>query len=173
MNISVTQRKEDNEDNESPLIPKLKIMPIKQTFLTDNALISKVLATSFLLGIGYAVFRVLRSFYQMELKELTFNKFVAFLDGKNIISVIIGMMVAENARDFVKSLTNNLILPILKPIMPFLQTDYPVQIGPFVFDFGTLISDLMMFLINLYIIYVIMAMFSSSDMTSFGSTVAV
>jgi large-conductance mechanosensitive channel len=70
-------------------------------------------------------------------------------------------MIASNAREFIKSITNNLIMPLLQPILPFIQMEYVIHIGPFKFKFGQLVSDLIMFLINIYIIYVMMSAFSS------------
>lgn len=152
--------------------PKLKVFPLKTTFLEDNAIISQIAVVAFLGGIIYLIYKVGHRFFNLKFNELNFSQFVNFLETKNIIAMIIGMMVADNARDFVKSLTNNLILPLLAPILPFLERDYPVQIGPFIFDIGSLVSDLIMLLINLYIIYIVLAMFSQQS-AIFGTTVAV
>lgn len=45
------------------------------------------------------------------------QNFVTFFDKKNIL---IRLLIAQNARDLVISISNNFIFPLLKPMMPFL-----------------------------------------------------
>ena len=141
--------------------PDLSIFPMRPDVFHGDGIITKGLAGLVLIGVIYLMYRIVGAFMSIEFSDLSTDKFLGFLDRKNILSIMIGLMIAGNARDLIKSLTNNFIMPLLEPILPFIKLQYKVQIGPFKFEIGRLVSDIIMFLINIYIIYIMVAMFST------------
>tara|TARA_R100001163_G_scaffold64135_2_gene57666 strand:- start:3284 stop:3832 length:549 start_codon:yes stop_codon:yes gene_type:complete len=152
----------DNEKKMDNSPPNLEIFPINPNIFHGDTIITKGLAGIVLTGVIYLLYRMAIAFYSLELNNLSTQNFLFFLDQKNILSIMIGLMIAANARDVIKSLTNYFILPLLEPIMPFIELQYKVQIGPFKFEIGKLVSDIIMFLINIYIIYIIVSVFSQN-----------
>ena len=146
----------------------IEIFPLNPNIFQEHAFVTKILATMVLGFVIYLIYNIGKTFMKVNLSDLSTTKFLEFIDKKNILSVIIGLMIATNARDFIKSITDNFIMALLQPILPFIQIDYVVHIGPFKFKFGKLISDMIMFLINIYIIYVMVSAFTS-DLVFQGS----
>jgi len=154
-----TTNNTNNLNNNDPV--DLKILPINPGIFQEDTLITKGLAGLVLGGVLYLMYSIVKAFLAIDIGDLNINKFITFLDQKNVLAIMIGLMIASNARDLIKSITNNFIMPLLEPIMPFIKMQYKVQIGPFKFEFGKLVSDIIMFLINIYIIYILVAMFST------------
>jgi large-conductance mechanosensitive channel len=139
----------------------LSIFPLNPKILQEHATITKILATIVLIGVFYLMYNIGTVFLNVKLSNLSTTKFLQFMNKNNILGVAVGLMIAGTARDFIKELTDELILPILQPIMPFIEFDYIVQIGPIKLKIGKILSNVIMFLINIYIIYVLVSAFST------------
>lgn len=151
---------------------RLEIFPI-DIKKGKRDIVSTAAAMAMLAGIIYIIFKLWKQFMKLEIEELNPARFIAFLQKKNILTIVIGMMIATNARDLVKSLTENFIMPLLEPVLPFLTLRHEVKIGPFTFKLGQLMSDIIMFLIHIYTIYIIVALFSQTNMDVQGPAIAV
>lgn len=83
-----------------------------------------------------------------------------FTKDHEIAKLLIGLMLLNNVRNLSNSLVNNLILPLVEPMLPFLLCKLNIYYGPFQLEFGEFISDLIVFTINLFIIYVVFVVLS-------------
>ena len=82
--------------------------------------------------------------------------FYNFLRDKNIRNTLISLLIAANTNNLSKSLVQNIIMPILDPIIPFFAIDYSIQYREWDIPVGRLFTDFLVFLINLYIVYLIL-----------------
>jgi hypothetical protein len=80
-------------------------------------------------------------------------KLFDFAKNHEINKLLIGMMLLGNVKNVSNSLINNIILPIVEPLLPFLLCKLNIYYGPFKVEFGEFISDIIVFTINLIIIY--------------------
>lgn len=100
----------------------------------------------------FVIFKFLTSNVSMGLSGFTKNH--------EIGKLLIGLMLLNNVRSISNSLVNNLILPIVEPLLPFLLCRLNIYYGPFKLEFGEFVSDLIVFTINLFIIYVVFVVLS-------------
>jgi len=76
-----------------------------------------------------------------------------FTKNHEIGKLLIGLMLLTNVKNLSTSLVNNIILPIIEPILPFLLCGLRIKYGDKYIQLGEVISDLLVFTINLVIIY--------------------
>lgn len=101
---------------------------------------------------GYVVYKFVTSNNRIKLVDFTANH--------EIGKLLIGLMLLSNVKNMSNSLINNIILPIVEPLLPFLLCQLNIYYGPFKIEFGEFISDMMVFTINLAIIYVVFVVLS-------------
>jgi len=131
--------------------------------LNPDSSIAQLTSVLVMFIIVYLFYLLGNQFYTIGVTGFGYKHFIKFLDDKNVMTIIIGMMVATNARDLTKSITNHLIIPILKPLLPFMELKYPVKVGPFDLMLGSLISSILIFMINLYLIYLMVIILVQTD----------
>ena len=131
---------------------RLEIVPMS----LNTGPLAKVTAIGSLAAIILLGFYMIKQIIGLNFNALGPNQFMNFLKGSNFLSIAVGMILAYNARDLVKSITENFVVPLLEPVMPFLKADFEVQVGPFNFKLGKLISDILSFLISVYVVYVML-----------------
>ena len=82
-------------------------------------------------------------------------KILEFTQNQEVSKLLIGLLLLTNIKNLSNSLVNNIILPIVEPILPFLLCKLRIHYGQIKIELGELISDLLVFTINLLIIYFI------------------
>ena len=85
------------------------------------------------------------------------SKILTFAADQEIFKMFIGLLLLTNIKTLSNSLIANVILPIIKPVLPLLSCNLRIKIGLFVINIGEFISDLIVFSMNLYIIYFMFA----------------
>ena len=83
------------------------------------------------------------------------HKLLDFTKNQEISKLLIGLLLLTNVKNLSNSLVNNIILPIVEPALPFLLCGLKISYGNMNIELGKLISDLLVFTINLSIIYFI------------------
>jgi hypothetical protein len=87
------------------------------------------------------------------------SKLLDFATEQEIFKMFIGLLLLTNIKTLSNSLIANIILPIIKPILPLLSCNLRIKIGLFAVNIGEFISDLIVFSMNLYIIYFLFNVF--------------
>lgn len=82
----------------------------------------------------------------------TFQNFFTYLKQKEVISLAIGVMIAANATLLTKSLVNDVIQPLLDPVINVLTNSknleaWEVKVGPVRLRVGNFLNNLIQFLI--------------------------
>ena len=85
------------------------------------------------------------------------TRFLDFLKDKNIRATLVSLLIAVNTQNLSKSIVYNIIMPILDPILPFLAIDYTIRFKSWEIPVGRFVTDFLVFLINVYLIYLILA----------------
>lgn len=98
--------------------------------------------------IGYLVYR-----YINKPGGAGWDKMLAFASEQEVFKMFIGLLLLTNIKTLSNSLIANIILPIVKPILPLLSCNLRIKVGLFDISVGEFVSDLLVFGMNLYIIY--------------------
>jgi len=81
------------------------------------------------------------------------DKMINFANDQEVFKMFIGLLLLTNIKTLANSLIANIILPIIRPILPLLSCNLRIKVGLFDISVGEFISDLLVFGTNLYIIY--------------------
>lgn len=87
-------------------------------------------------------------------------RLVDFTKNHEIGKLLVGLMLLSNVKNLSNSLTSNVILPLVEPVLPFLLCKLNITVGPVKLEFGDFVSDLIVFTINLFIIYFVFVILS-------------
>ena len=87
------------------------------------------------------------------------SAFVAVIAGSGILTIIISLLVAIEVRKLSESLMYNIISPCIEPLLPFFKTKAPFRICVISLSLGKFFSDILTFLIILYLIFRFMTAF--------------
>jgi len=98
--------------------------------------------------ISYVIYR-----YMNKPGESGVNKIISFANDQEIVKMFIGLLLLTNIKTLSNSLIANIILPIVKPVLPLLTCNLRIKVGLFDIRVGEFISDILVFSMNLYIIY--------------------
>lgn len=111
--------------------------------------------------LGVVVTIVVLSFvvYRYMNKPVVSSDLIAFMDQHEIFKMLIGLLLLSNIRTLSNSLVANIVLPIIKPVLPLISCNLKIKFGLFEIGIGEFISDLLIFLINIYIIFFLFALF--------------
>ncbi len=87
------------------------------------------------------------------------SEFKEFLNEYKVIGLAVAFIMGSAATDLVKSLVNNIIMPLITPLMPAgdWQTT-AVVVGPFNFLLGAFLASLINFVIIAFAVFVIAKM---------------
>lgn len=84
------------------------------------------------------------------------REFMGFLKEYKILGLAIAFVVGAAANQLVKSLVDNIIMPLINPLIPSGEWKEAIwTLGPFALSWGKFISDLIYFLIIALVIFVI------------------
>ena len=81
------------------------------------------------------------------------NRLLEFTNEQEVFKMFIGLLLLSNIKTLSNSLIANIILPLVKPILPLLSCNLRIKVGLFNISIGEIISDLLVFSMNLYMIY--------------------
>ncbi len=87
--------------------------------------------------------------------ELNLSKLIVFATEHDVFKMFIGLLLLTNIKTLSNSLIANIILPLIKPILPFLSCNLKITVGLFSLNIGDFISDVIIFILNIYIIYML------------------
>jgi hypothetical protein len=131
-----------------------KDSPIQEVYSCGHKA-EKVTVTSNVIGLLVIVtvicFLIYRFCYRS--KAINLNEVLVFADKQDVIRLFIGLLLLVNIKTLSNSLIRNVILPVVKPILPLLSCNLRFRVGMFDLEIGNFVSDLLVFVINLYIIY--------------------
>lgn len=104
-------------------------------------------------------FTIVVPFIVITLLVLTFKSnagFSKFIGDKSVIKILTTLYLATNAKNLNQSLIDNLVLPVLKPIMPWISNhDQNIEFGPFKLKVGNFLTDMVVFTFNVFFIYLL------------------
>lgn len=89
--------------------------------------------------------------------RVSLGKVLDFATEQEVFKMFISLLLLTNIKTLSNSLIENIILPIVQPFLPFLSCNLKIKLGLFELGIGDFISDLLVFGINMYIIYFIFA----------------
>lgn len=78
-----------------------------------------------------------------------------FTQNNDITKLLIGLLLLYNIKNLSTSIIDNIIYPILKPFLPYLSCNIDINLGKFNIKLGKFITDLVIFSLNILILYVI------------------
>lgn len=88
------------------------------------------------------------SFNQKRIIKNFFSKY-------DIIGIFIGWSISSTGRDFLKSFIDNLIMPLFGPLNKDKAWNSPTKIGPFYFNFGNIISEMLNVIFTIIFVFII------------------
>ncbi len=88
------------------------------------------------------------SFEQKRIIKNFFSKY-------DIIGIFIGWTISSTGRDFSKSVIDNIIMPFFGPLNEDKNWNSPTKIGPFNFNFGNVISEMINVIFTIIFIFII------------------
>jgi hypothetical protein len=97
--------------------------------------------------IGYLIYRY------MNRPKSGRSGLLAFTNGQDVFKIFIGLLMLVNIKTLSNSLIANIISPLVKPILPLLSCNLRIKVGLFDIGAGEFMSDLLVFSLNLYVIY--------------------
>jgi hypothetical protein len=111
--------------------------------------------------IGLAIIILLSSFlihrFLNRPGQLSISKLMDFSSSNDVFKMFISLLLLTNIKTLSNSLIANIILPMLRPILPLLSCNLKIKVGLFSMNVGDFISDVVVFGLNLYIIYFLFA----------------
>jgi len=82
-------------------------------------------------------------------------RILEFANQQEVFKMFIGLLLLTNIKTLSNSLIANVILPMVKPILPIMSCNLRIKVGQFDIAMGEFVSDLMVFSLNLFIIHVL------------------
>lgn len=79
----------------------------------------------------------------------------SFLQKHDIVKLLIGLLLLNHIRELSNSLVSNIILPVVNPIIPFIQCTFYIKYLDDYIELGNFITDLIIFSINIIILYIL------------------
>lgn len=101
-----------------------------------------------ILLIAYGVYRFVN-----KRQDVALHKVMDFATNQEVFKMFVTLLLLSNIKTLSNSLIANIILPVVKPILPLLACNLKIKVGLFQMNIGEFISDLIVFGMNLYIIY--------------------
>lgn len=100
--------------------------------------------------ISYMIYR-----FVQRPDSIALGKLLEFTRNQDVIKLFISLLLLTNIKTLSNSLITNIVLPVIKPILPFLSCKLKIKIGLFEMNIGEFVSDILVFGINMYFIYFI------------------
>lgn len=120
--------------------------PLKQVYSCGNKPVEQCSRLAYItpivvLGLVFLAFKTSRGFSH-------------FMGDRSVIKIIITLYLATNAKNLNQSMIDNIVLPLIKPIMPWISNhNQNLRLGPFNLGLGNFVTDAVVFAINMFFIY--------------------
>ena len=101
------------------------------------------------------IYKLFKNIFKLHINTNILKKLIKFLKKYNIISALLLFIIGNEAQKLGSSLINDIIMPILDPIIGKGRWETSTKIGPFNFHFGKFISSLFKFILTILMIFVI------------------
>lgn len=89
-----------------------------------------------------------------SIRPSPFRDFSLFLREYNIIALAIAFVMGTSTDALVKSIVNNLVMPLVQPIFAAGRwQDWAWHVGPFVFGLGAFFADALRFFVLAFLVY--------------------
>tara|TARA_B000000557_G_scaffold242925_1_gene223499 strand:+ start:178 stop:642 length:465 start_codon:yes stop_codon:yes gene_type:complete len=105
-----------------------------------------------LLFVLFLIFYVAKKFFN-NINRNQKKNLKKFLSTYDILGIFIGWTISSAGRDLSSSVIDNIIMPLLSPVFNYGDWKESTTIGPFSFNFGQLISELINFLFTVVFVY--------------------
>jgi large-conductance mechanosensitive channel len=109
----------------------------------------------FIIAIIYVIYKLLKATGKSKSTKLMNIKFMDFTKNHDIIKLLIGLMILNHVRLLSTSLINNLIIPLIEPIIPFLECNFMIKLNNSEIEIGKFMTDVLVFILNIFILYII------------------
>jgi hypothetical protein len=76
-----------------------------------------------------------------------------FATEQDIVKIFASMLILVNIKTLSNSMIENIILPVVGPLLPLITCNLKLKIGLFEMFIGEFISDLLVFSVNIFVIY--------------------
>jgi large conductance mechanosensitive channel len=84
------------------------------------------------------------------------KEFMDFLNEYKVIGLAIAFIIGAAATSLVKSLVDNIIMPLINPLLPAGGwQEATLTLGPFVFGWGAFLAQLINFIIIAFVVFLI------------------
>lgn len=93
------------------------------------------------------------AWYRIASKDINYDEFIKFTTGLDVSKMFIGLLMLSNIKTLSNSMISNVILPIVRPILPLISCNFRINIGLFDMKIGSFISDMLVFFLNLLVIF--------------------
>jgi hypothetical protein len=117
---------------------------------------TEIHGTANFIGILAIIALISFSIYKISTKKavISVGHVFDFAASNEIFKMFISILLLTNIKTLSDSFVYHIILPVIKPILPFLACNLKLKLGLFTISLGEFISDVLVFLINLYAIYI-------------------
>ena len=88
------------------------------------------------------------------------NRITDFAKNQEVFKMLIGLMLLTNIKNLNNSIANNIVLPLVEPVLPFLSCGLNLTYGPFALKLGNFATDTLVFTLNLFVTYLIFMVLS-------------
>jgi hypothetical protein len=93
------------------------------------------------------------AWYRVSDKNINYGEFTKFASNLDVSKIFIGLLMLSNIKTLSNSMISNIILPIVRPILPLISCNFRINIGLFDMKIGSFISDMIVFFLNLLVIF--------------------
>ena len=84
-----------------------------------------------------------------------FATFYQFIRENKVLTLVIGFLISGEVRSMNSSLVDNIIMPLLAPLIPADKWNKSTKISIFEFGFGRIAADFIKFAVTLFIIFIL------------------
>jgi hypothetical protein len=93
--------------------------------------------------------------YKKKARFTRKNSVKTFLQNHDIVKLIIGLLLLNHVRELSNSMVHNLIHPLIDPLIPFIQCTFSIKYLDSHIEIGNFITDILIFSINVAILYIL------------------
>lgn len=120
---------------------------------TESSQVSNALGmVAIILIISFLIYR-----FVQRPEKVAIGKVLDFATDQEVFKMFISLLLLTNIKTLSNSLISNIILPMVRPILPFLSCNLRVKVGLFEMNIGEFVSDILVFGINIYLIFFVFA----------------
>lgn len=96
---------------------------------------------------------VFLAWYRLSNKNINYTELTKFTSSLDVSKMFVGLLMLSNIKTLSNSMIANIILPIVKPILPLISCNFRINLGLFDVQIGSFISDMIVFFLNVLVIF--------------------